>query len=79
MGLSGRRRALTSIATSRNHEWMSTEEAPGGSVGCDVCGILLASNTAPAHRAWHRDEEQKLERLSRLVQELLEEVRGKRI
>ena len=57
---------------------VNTEEAPGGTVGFDVCGILLAANKVPAHRTWHRDEEERLERLIRSVQELLDEVRGKR-
>jgi hypothetical protein len=53
-----------------------TEEAPGGSVGCDVCGILLAADKVEAHRTWHDHEEERLDGLTRSVQEVLERLRG---
>ena len=55
---------------------MTAEEAPGGTVGCDVCGILLAADKVTAHRAWHRSEEERLDRLTRSVEELLDQLRG---
>jgi class 3 adenylate cyclase len=54
---------------------VTPEEAPGGTVGCDVCGILLAADKVAAHRAWHRKEEERLDRLVRLVQEVLDQLR----
>ena len=53
-----------------------TTEVPGGTVGCDVCGVLLAADKVVAHRAWHRNEEERLDRLTRSVQELLDRLRG---
>ena len=61
-----------------DHDVVTTEEAPGGTVGCDVCGLLLAANKAAAHRAWHRSEDERLDRLTRSVEELLEQLRGTR-
>jgi hypothetical protein len=59
-----------------DHDLVMTEEAPGGTVGCDVCGVLLAADKVEAHRAWHRTEEERCERLTRSVEELLDRVRG---
>jgi hypothetical protein len=55
---------------------VTTEEAPGGSTGCDVCGILLVSDKVEVHRAWHRSEEERFDGLTRTIEELLAEVRG---
>ena len=49
-----------------------TAEAPGGTVGCDVCGLLLDEDRASAHRAWHRAEEERFQDLLRMIQELLD-------
>jgi hypothetical protein len=55
-----------------------TTEAPGGTSGCDVCGVLLAADKASAHRAWHQKEEERLDRLTRSIQELLDQLPGSR-
>ena len=54
---------------------MTKEDAPGGSTSCDVCGILLVSDREEVHRAWHRSEEERFDRLTRSIDELLAEVR----
>ena len=53
-------------------------EAPGGTVGCDVCGILLDVTRASIHDAWHRREEDRLNRLLEMVQELVRVLPGSR-
>ncbi len=68
---------LTAPRSLGDHDVVTTE-APGGTVGCDVCGLLLAADKAEAHRAWHRSEEERLDRLIRLVQDLLDQLRGSR-
>jgi hypothetical protein len=55
-----------------------TEETPGGTVGCDVCGVLLVEDGVEVHRAWHRTEEERFELLNRSVQELFDQPRGSR-
>jgi hypothetical protein len=55
---------------------MDTDETPGGTVGCDVCGIDLVQEHADAHRAWHQDREERLDQLIRAVEELIAELRG---
>ena len=57
-------------------EGMRTDEAPGGTVGCDVCGIDLAQEQGGAHRAWHQHQEERLEQLIRAVEELIAELRN---
>jgi hypothetical protein len=52
-----------------------TDEAPGGTVGCDVCGIDLAQDEVEAHRVWHHDREERLDDLIRAVEELIAELR----
>lgn len=51
------------------------DEAPGGTVGCDVCGIDLAEDKVEVHRAWHHHREERLDHLIRAVEELLVELR----
>ena len=51
---------------------------PGGRVGCDVCGLLLDAAKASTHEAWHRTEEERLDRLIRAVGELVDLARGRR-
>ena len=46
-------------------------EAPGGTVGCDVCGVLLDATKASVHDAWHRRDEERFNRLLEMVQELV--------
>jgi len=54
---------------------MEADEAPGGTVGCDVCGIELEQEQVAAHRAWHQHREDRLEQLIRAVEELIAELR----
>jgi hypothetical protein len=49
-------------------------EPPGGSVGCDMCGVLLDAAKTAAHDAWHRAEEERFDRLARAVRELIRRV-----
>ena len=56
-------------AEGRDHDHMSNE-APGGTVGCDVCGLTVDAEKSAAHRAWHRREEDRLSRIEREVREL---------
>jgi len=71
--------ALIDWSGSRgDDEVMIKEETPGGTVGCDVCGILLAADKVEAHRAWHRTEVERFDRLTRQVQELVDQLRGTR-
>jgi hypothetical protein len=53
-------------------------EPPGGTVGCDVCGLLLDAQKAAAHAAWHRAEEERFDRLTQAVLELVDLVRDRR-
>ena len=46
-------------------------------MGCDVCGLLLAEDKAAVHRAWHQSEDERLDRLNRSMQKLLDQVRDK--
>ena len=57
---------------------MTTDQAPGGTVGCDVCGIDLAEDKVEVHRAWHHRGEERLDHLIRAVEELLAELRRSR-
>ena len=49
-------------------------EVPGGSVGCDVCGVLLVAEKASLHNEWHRIENERLEDLARTLRELFDMV-----
>jgi hypothetical protein len=53
-------------------------ELPGGTVGCDVCGVLLDAE-APLHNAWHQTEDERLEGLAQTLRELFEMVRDRRV
>jgi hypothetical protein len=55
-----------------------TEETPGGTAGCDVCGVLIAADKLSLHRAWHRTEAERLEGLAQTLRELVEAVRNRR-
>jgi hypothetical protein len=46
-------------------------ELPGGTAGCDVCGVLLDAEKAPLHHAWHQTEDERLEGLAQTLRELL--------
>jgi hypothetical protein len=54
---------------------VADDERPGGSVGCDVCGVLIDAAKAPAHDAWHRVEKERFEDLTQAVRELTDFVR----
>jgi hypothetical protein len=49
---------------------VADNELPGGTVGCDVCGVLIDAAKAPAHDAWHPVENERFEDLTRAVREL---------
>jgi hypothetical protein len=53
-------------------------EPPGGTVGCDVCGVLLDASKASVHDAWHQKEEERLNQLLEMVQELVRVLPGSR-
>ena len=53
-------------------------EDPGGSVGCDVCGVLLVADKVSLHNEWHRIENERLEGLAQTLRELVETVRDSR-
>jgi hypothetical protein len=57
---------------------VADNELPGGSVGCDVCGVLLDAVKVAVHEAWHRAEQERFEGLTRAVRELTDLVRGSR-
>ncbi|HEY6664400.1 MAG TPA: hypothetical protein VI036_04650 [Propionibacteriaceae bacterium] len=52
-------------------------EDPGGSAGCDVCGVLLVADKVSLHNEWHRIENERLEGLAQTLRELVETVRGR--
>ncbi len=54
---------------------VADDERPGGSAGCDVCGVLIDAAKAGVHDAWHRLEKERLEDLTRAVRELTDVVR----
>jgi hypothetical protein len=54
---------------------VTTDEVPGGTVGCDVCGIDLAEEKLDSHRVWHQDQDTRLDQLIRAVEELIAELR----
>jgi hypothetical protein len=47
---------------------MAEPETPGGTVGCDVCGVLLDATKVSAHESWHRVEEDRYDNLLRAVE-----------
>jgi hypothetical protein len=52
-------------------------EVPGGSTGCDVCGVLLVADKVSWHNEWHRTENERFEGLAQTLRELVETVRGR--
>jgi hypothetical protein len=54
---------------------VADDERPGGSAGCDVCGVLIDAAKAGVHDAWHRLEKERFEDLTRAVRELTDVVR----
>ncbi len=54
---------------------VADDERPGGSAGCDVCGVLIDAAKAGVHDAWHRAEKERFEDLTRAVRELTDVVR----
>jgi hypothetical protein len=57
---------------------VADNELPGGSTGCDVCGVLLDAEKVAVHDAWHRAEMERSEGLTRAVRELTDLVRNSR-
>jgi hypothetical protein len=53
-------------------------EVPGGSAGCDVCGVNVVEDKVSLHNEWHRAEDERLESLAQTVRELTETVRDRR-
>jgi hypothetical protein len=53
-------------------------ETPGGTVGCDVCGVLLDAGKVTLHSEWHRTEAERLEGLAQTLRELVAMVRERR-
>ena len=53
-------------------------EVPGGTVGCDVCGVVVAADKVLLHNEWHRIEDEQLEGIAQTVRELVETVRDRR-
>jgi hypothetical protein len=52
-------------------------ETPGGSTGCDVCGVVLDPQKVSLHRAWHRIEDERFAGLAKTLAELDETVRSR--
>lgn len=67
---------LTAKCTKRHDERVT--ETPGGTVGCDVCGIVLDAAKVSVHSAWHRAEDERFARLNQALRELVELVRDRR-
>jgi hypothetical protein len=57
---------------------LAMTEDPGGSTGCDVCGVLLVADKVSWHNEWHRIENERFEDLAQTLRELVETVRGRR-
>ena len=53
-------------------------ELPGGSAGCDVCGVLVDPERVSLHNAWHQTEDERLEGLAQTLRELVDLVRDRR-
>jgi hypothetical protein len=62
---------------ARRHAQTMTE-VPGGTVGCDVCGVLVAADKMSLHNEWHRTEDERLEGLAQTLRELVVMVRDRR-
>jgi hypothetical protein len=58
---------------------MDMNELPGGTAGCDVCGVLLDAAKVSLHNQWHRTEAERLEGLAQTLRELVEMVRDRRV
>jgi hypothetical protein len=69
--------AVDSASGRRNAQSMT--EDPGGTVGCDVCGVMVAADKVSLHNEWHRTEDERLEGLAQTLRELVETVQGRRI
>ena len=52
----------------------SMTEVPGGTVGCDVCGVILVEDKVSMHNEWHRAEDERLQALAQTVRELSDKV-----
>lgn len=61
-------------ARARGGTLTDMTEVPGGTVGCDVCGVLLVAEQAALHNEWHRIENERLEGLARTLRELFDMV-----
>ena len=59
-------------ARARGGTLTDMTEVPGGTVGCDVCGVLLVAEQASLHNEWHRTENERLEGLARTLRELFD-------
>ena len=68
-------RSLTRLVPSRHAQSMT--EVPGGTVGCDVCGVLVAGDQVSLHNEWHRTEDERFEGLAQTLRELVETVRNR--
>ena len=54
-------------------------ELPGGTAGCDVCGVLLDADKVSLQNEWHRTEAERLEGFAQTLRELVEMVRNRRV
>ena len=52
-------------------------ELPGGTVGCDVCGVLLDAASVSTHAAWHRLEQERFDELMRAITALADQGRAR--
>ena len=52
----------------------SMTEVPGGTVGCDVCGVILVEDKVSMHNEWHRAEDERLQALAQTERELSDKV-----
>jgi hypothetical protein len=52
-------------------------EDPGGSAGCDVCGVVVAADKVSLHNEWHRTEDERLEGLAQTIRELVDTVENR--
>lgn len=64
-------------AVPRRHA-QSMTQVPGGTVGCDVCGVILVEDKVSLHNEWHRTEDERLEALAQTVRELSDKVADRR-